>query len=117
MNGSSCVNGHAAEQIAATLTAARPLTHDEPFIEAPGLRSDGNGALAARLAALAGPYGGGRLVGVPYGTDAPFFAQLGAPTVVFGPGSIKQAHTRDEWIEVEQLDAACRVLAQFVADA
>lgn len=108
---------HAVEQIAASLTSARPLMHDDPFIEAPGLRSDGNGALAERLAALAGPYGGGRLVGVPYGTDAPFFAQLGAPTVVFGPGSIKQAHTRDEWIEVEQLDAACRILAQFVADA
>jgi acetylornithine deacetylase/succinyl-diaminopimelate desuccinylase family protein len=35
--------------------------------------------------------------------EAPLFAQRGIDTLVFGPGSIKQAHTRDEYIEIRQL--------------
>jgi acetylornithine deacetylase len=27
--------------------------------------------------------------------------------VVIGPGDIAQAHTADEWIELDQLDRAC----------
>ncbi|MEM9658129.1 MAG: M20/M25/M40 family metallo-hydrolase, partial [Planctomycetota bacterium] len=38
------------------------------------------------------------ILGAPYGTNAASIALAGIPTVVFGPGSIKQAHTADEWI-------------------
>jgi acetylornithine deacetylase len=48
-------------------------------------------------------------IGVPYGTDASFFAAAGLNCVVIGPGDIAQAHTSDEWIELEQLDWACAV--------
>ena len=37
---------------------------------------------------------------VPFGTDASTIAEAGIPAVVFGPGDIAQAHTRDEWIEL-----------------
>ena len=37
-------------------------------------------------------------------TDASFYPQIEVPTVVFGPGSITQAHTKDEWISLEQLE-------------
>jgi acetylornithine deacetylase/succinyl-diaminopimelate desuccinylase-like protein len=37
------------------------------------------------------------------------------PSVVFGPGSIAQAHTADEWIDLGQLTAAVEVLAAVVA--
>jgi acetylornithine deacetylase len=41
---------------------------------------------------------------VAYGTEGGFFMnELGIPTVVCGPGSIKQAHTPDEYILIEQL--------------
>lgn len=41
---------------------------------------------------------------VAYGTEGGFFMnELGIPTVVCGPGSIKQAHTPDEYIFIEQL--------------
>ena len=40
----------------------------------------------------------------PYATDASSFADLGLPTCVFGPGSPAQAHTKDEYIEIEQLE-------------
>ena len=39
---------------------------------------------------------------VCYGTDAAVFSELGR-VVVCGPGSIAQAHTRDEWIALDQL--------------
>jgi len=35
----------------------------------------------------------------------------GIPTVVFGPGSLSQAHRPDEYVEVEQLCAAARIYA------
>ena len=37
------------------------------------------------------------VVGVPYGTDAGPLSAAGLPAVVFGPGDIAQAHTKDEW--------------------
>jgi acetylornithine deacetylase len=40
---------------------------------------------------------------VCYGTDAAVFSELGR-VVVCGPGDIAQAHTRDEWISLDQLD-------------
>jgi acetylornithine deacetylase len=42
------------------------------------------------------------------------FAEAGVPSVVFGPGSIAQAHTADEWIELAQVDAAAAALAAAV---
>jgi len=34
---------------------------------------------------------------------------------VFGPGSIAQAHTADEWIDLEQLAAAVEILTEIVS--
>jgi acetylornithine deacetylase len=51
---------------------------------------------------------------VPYGTDAAAFAAAGVPTVVFGPGSIAQAHTADEWIALDQVEKAAEIYYRFV---
>jgi acetylornithine deacetylase len=45
-------------------------------------------------------------VGVPYGTDAGPLGATGLPCVVFGPGNIAQAHTCDEWVDLEQVRQA-----------
>ena len=50
-----------------------------------------------------------------YGTNASVLAAAGVPTVVFGPGSIAQAHTADEWIEIAQVDAAAEILVAAVS--
>jgi len=42
-------------------------------------------------------------------------AAAGVPSVVFGPGSIQQAHTKDEWIEISQLERAADVYYRFAA--
>ncbi len=44
--------------------------------------------------------------GVPYGTDAGPLGESGLPCLVFGPGDIGQAHTKDEWIELDQVRLA-----------
>ncbi|WP_422930569.1 M20 family metallopeptidase [Singulisphaera sp. PoT] len=44
--------------------------------------------------------------GVPYGTDGGPLGEDGLPCFVFGPGDIAQAHTKDEWIEIEQVKMA-----------
>jgi acetylornithine deacetylase/succinyl-diaminopimelate desuccinylase family protein len=46
------------------------------------------------------------VTGVPYGTDAGPLGAAGLPCLVFGPGDIAQAHTKDEWIELDQVSAA-----------
>ena len=46
------------------------------------------------------------LIGVPFGTDAGPLNAAGLPCLVFGPGDIAQAHTKDEWIELDQVRAA-----------
>ena len=52
---------------------------------------------------------------VPYGTDASTIAEAGIPVLVFGPGDIAQAHTKDEWIELAQIDRAAEILYRLAA--
>lgn len=39
----------------------------------------------------------------PSPCDARLFDAFGLPSVVFGPGSLRQAHSVDEWIEISQI--------------
>jgi acetylornithine deacetylase len=50
---------------------------------------------------------------VPYGTDG-FHLQHLAELVVLGPGDIKQAHTKGEWILRSQLDEAVEVYSRLI---
>lgn len=43
-------------------------------------------------------------------TDAALFSAAGIPAVCFGPGDIARAHSATEWVELDQLHAAERVL-------
>ncbi|HVT27189.1 MAG TPA: M20 family metallopeptidase, partial [Lacipirellulaceae bacterium] len=83
------------------------VEHDPPFMYCSGLSDGENHSLAARLADLVHTHDRpSQLVGVPYATDAVAIAAAGIPTVVFGPGSIAQAHTADEFINIEELRLA-----------
>jgi acetylornithine deacetylase len=91
------------------------LEHDLPFMEGLALSDEQNGELAGSLCAVATEVAGGcRSIGVPYATDAAFVAATGVPAVVFGPGSIAQAHTVDEWIALDQLARAAEIYYQWI---
>ncbi|MEY4566119.1 MAG: Acetylornithine deacetylase [Planctomycetota bacterium] len=50
-----------------------------------------------------------KVMGVAYGTNASTLCEAGVPSVVFGPGSIAQAHTKDEYIDQSSLEKAAEV--------
>jgi acetylornithine deacetylase/succinyl-diaminopimelate desuccinylase family protein len=53
-------------------------------------------------------------VGVPFGSDASKLSRAGIPTIVFGPGSIDQAHTVDEYVPVDDVEVALRFYQRFL---
>ncbi|MCI0744417.1 MAG: M20/M25/M40 family metallo-hydrolase [Verrucomicrobia subdivision 3 bacterium] len=66
--------------------------------------------LVANFLSIAGQR---KLAGVDYFSDAAILAAGGIPSVLFGPGDIAQAHTPDEWIAVDSLERAERLLIRF----
>ncbi len=56
------------------------------------------------------------LRGVPFGTDAGPLSAAGVPCVVFGPGDIAQAHTKDEWIDLDQVAQAAEAYFRIVVE-
>jgi acetylornithine deacetylase len=94
------------------------LEHHPPWMQSHGLTSRGNQAWAERLLSAARTTGiESKLIGVPYGTNAASIAVTGIPTVVFGPGSITQAHTADEWIAVDEMQRAVEALYRVACGA
>ena len=55
----------------------------------------------------------GEVKGMSAWVDACFLNQIGIPAVCFGPGSIAQAHTDNEWVEVSEIRTCARVLTEF----
>ena len=81
----------------------------------PPFEEDADGPLAARVAdACRRALGEARFATAGWSCNAGAFKQAGIPSVVFGPGSIRQAHTQDEFIELQQVVAAARVYAEII---
>ena len=55
--------------------------------------------------------------GVGYGTDASTYSHRKIPTIVLGPGSIEQAHTRDEWLLISELEKAVEIYGAIMRTA
>ena len=91
---------------------------DPPYLVGFALSDEDNQELSkALLETIARTIGPQQAVGVAYGTHASRTGRVGIPSVVFGPGSIAQAHTKDEWIEIEQLRQAADVYYEFCRSA
>jgi len=56
----------------------------------------------------------GEFRGAAYGTDASTYSVAGFPAVVLGPGSVEQAHTKDEWLEISELEKAVVIYGEFM---
>ncbi len=74
------------------------------------LQTDANHAVIAKLQAL-----GAKCVGAPWFCDAAVFSRVGVPSIALGPGSIAQAHTEDEWIEIAEFERGVEFFRAFLA--
>lgn len=91
-----------------------PFTTTTPRLACPPLDPSGSGELVTRFGmAIDSVVGKHEVIGVPFGTDASTIAEAGIPAIVFGPGDIDQAHTKDEWIDLAQLEPAAEILFRF----
>lgn len=80
-------------------------------IEMPALAPEGSEEIRRLLgAAIDAERGSHTVHPVPYGTDAATLAAAGIPAVVFGPGDIAKAHTRDESIPLDEVEQAACIL-------
>jgi hypothetical protein len=55
----------------------------------------------------------GEPVGVPYGSDASKLSRHGLDCIVFGPGSIDQAHGAVEYVDISQVEQAAEFYREF----
>lgn len=83
---------------------------------APGRLPEGHGLLGemADAAAVAGapipP-----AIGAPYGSDLRQYAAAGIPTVQYGPGDVRHAHSVDEHVPIDEVIACARAYAHLIA--
>ena len=103
--------GQSLEQVRSLLSKVPggldSIDFGQPWVHMPALAPRAEqwlGPLGEAVAAATGRRPDVR--GVPFGTDAGPLDAAGTPCVVFGPGDIAQAHTKDEWIAIEQVQLA-----------
>ena len=64
---------------------------------------------------------GERLTGHPaeavaFGTEGPYFNQLGMDTLILGPGDIEQAHQPDEYLRLDRIDPTLDLLTKLIGE-
>jgi acetylornithine deacetylase/succinyl-diaminopimelate desuccinylase-like protein len=77
--------------------------------DAPALNTPAANPYVASLAAA-----GATLTGAPWFCDAAYLAQAGLPSIAIGPGSIAQAHTKDEFIATADLEAGAEFFQRWL---
>lgn len=106
---------HLVDEPPASILARIPLPPQVRVTETgcyPGLRTDPT-TLSRLLPLLPDP----APVAIAYGTEAGFFAGLGIPTVVCGPGTMADGHRPDEAIDIAQLALCAAVLDRLTGCA
>ena len=85
-----------------------------PFVEGDGMDVPEDAAIIAVARAACRAEGlPDEAMGVSFGSDAAVMTRAGIPTIIFGPGSIDQAHTADEFVSVAEVARAARMLADM----
>jgi acetylornithine deacetylase len=85
-----------------------------PFIDSSAMEVAPDAAIIAAASATCRAEGlDGGVLGVPFGSDASKMTRAGIPTIIFGPGSIDQAHTADEFVAIAEVARAARMLADM----
>ena len=82
-------------------------THYPPI---PPFQGNPNGELARTLAS----WSGRQPASVAFATEGHYFQQLGMETIVFGPGSIDQAHQPNEFLSLQQITEGRSIISQLI---
>jgi len=99
------------------MTADDPTVRAElvpPFLVDEALETAVDTRAATLAAEVARELGlDGEPVGVPYGSDASKLSRHGLDGIVFGPGSIDQAHGAVEYVDIGQVERAAEFYREF----
>ena len=87
-----------------------PIHFDVAFPPVEPYEAPRDSGLLRNLEKLSGNRGGT----VSFGTEAPFLQQLGIETIVFGPGSIDQAHQADEYLACDRIRPTQEILESLI---
>ncbi len=88
---------------------------DPPFTVDPALDTPpGTPVVSALCDALAAHGRPHHIQGMPFGTDASKLARAGMPSVVFGPGSVTDAHAAAESVDLAEVELAARIVVATV---
>ncbi len=104
------------ERVLSEVRAREPSLQGEleVTLARPGTEVPNDSALVRGLLAACEAHGVAPAVrGMTAWVDAAFLNEAGVPAVCFGPGSMAQAHTADEWIEVSEIATCADVLETF----
>lgn len=102
-----------AERLAGEVPGVRVVVH-RPFIDSSAMDVPEASPIVGLVGGVCRDFGIDPVPeGVPYGSDATKMVNIGAvPTIVFGPGSIDQAHSLDEFVDLSEVAQAARMLAE-----
>lgn len=109
------------EAVLAPLSAEDPdlqVTIQDPYQDTPCMETDLDAPIV-RIAEEAVRRIDGRhpVRGVPFATDAAHLSAAGVPCVVLGPGDIAQAHTSEEYVEIQQVMKAAAIYREMMLSA
>ncbi len=90
----------------------RPAQLVDEAMETPA----GASVVATASAVLAGMGEMADPVGVPFGCDVTKLSRAGIPGIIFGPGSIDQAHGAVEYVETSQVEKALDFYRRFLME-
>jgi len=98
-----------AREVFEVMRSACPGLTVEKIAGSEALDTDPSHPLIAKLVEV-----GGKPAGAAWFCDAAIFSAAGTPAVAVGPGSIAQAHTEDEFIEVAALEHGVEFFKKFL---
>jgi len=91
------------------------VTIDEPFVVDYALDTPAESAVVTGLTERLASHGlAAEPTGLTFCSDASKFGLRGIPAVVFGPGSISQAHTDDEFVDLADVATARDVIVELI---
>ncbi len=103
------------QAVTSLLNGLNSLQVEEPYLVAPSVNVDPESEIVVKLSrAVEETLGEVIVEGANYATDAGIFNEAGLPSIVFGPGDIKDAHTSRESVELSQVESATKILERLL---